>query len=128
MFTRTLGAAMTGIVVCILGVNAADDKDSPKKTYEVPKNAIAGKIKTVDIKAGTFTITLKDGKDRKFTVDDKTEFFGPKGGDRGTGAKGLEDGCMQKGYEVKVVPTKDAKIAKDVHLPNRKTAEEKGKS
>jgi hypothetical protein len=128
MFTRTLGIATLGLVVCIFGANAAQDKDSPKKTYEVPKNAIAGKIKAVDVKTATFTITLKDGKDRKFTVDDKTEFWGPKGGDRGTGAKGLEDDCMEKGYEIKVVPAKDTKIAKDVHLPNRKTAQEKGKS
>jgi hypothetical protein len=128
MLTRTLGVAMAGIVVCILGAQAAQDKDSPKKTYEVPKNAIAGKVKTVDVKAATFTITLKDGKDRKFTVDDKTEFWGPKGGDRGTGAKGLEDDCMEKGYEIKVVPAKDTKIAKDVHLPNRKSNGDKGKS
>jgi hypothetical protein len=50
----------------------------------------------------------------------KTEFWGPKGGDRGTGPKGLADECMAKGYEIKVVPAKDATVAKDVYLPNRK--------
>jgi hypothetical protein len=44
----------------------------------------------------------------------------PKGGDRGTGVKGLEDDCMAAGYEIKVVATKDGKTAKDVYLPNRK--------
>jgi hypothetical protein len=42
----------------------------------------------VDEKAAKFTITIK-GKDKTFTVDAKTEFWGPKGGDRGTGPKGL---------------------------------------
>jgi|SRR6516162_7715566 hypothetical protein len=60
------------------------------------------------------------GKDKTFTVDAKTEFWGPKGGDRGTGPKGLADECMAKGYEIKVVPTKDPTVAKDVYLPNRK--------
>jgi hypothetical protein len=54
-------------------------------------------------------------------VDDKTEFWGPKGGDRGTGHKGLKDDCMAVGYEIKVVPAKDGKTAKDVYLPVRKT-------
>jgi hypothetical protein len=44
----------------------------------------------------------------------------PKGGDRGTGPKGLADECMAKGYEIKVVPAKDPAVAKDVYLPNRK--------
>jgi hypothetical protein len=34
----------------------------------------------------------------------KTEFWGPKGGDRGTGPKGLGDECVAKGYDIKVVP------------------------
>ena len=50
----------------------------------------------------------------------KTEFWGPKGGDRGTGPKGLADECMAKGYEINVVPAKDPTVAKDVYLPNRK--------
>jgi hypothetical protein len=65
------------------------------------------------------SITVK-GKDKTFTVDAKTEFWGPKGGDRGTGPKGLADECMAKGYEIKVVPAKDPTVAKDVYLPNRK--------
>ena len=66
-----------------------------------------------------FTITVK-GKDKTFTVDAKTEFWGPKGGDRGTGPKGLMDECMAKGYEIRIVPAKDLIVAKDVYLPNKK--------
>jgi hypothetical protein len=72
-----------------------------------------------------FTITPKDGKDKTFKVDAKTEFWGPKGGDRGTGPKGLADECMAKGYEIKVVPAKAPTIAKDVYLPNRKKGDKK---
>jgi hypothetical protein len=100
------------------------DKD---KKFEIPKDAIEGTVKSVDKKAPSFTITLKDGKDRTFKVTTKTEFWGPKGGDRGTGAKGLDDDCMAKGYEIKVGATKDGKNAKNVYLPNRKSEENKDK-
>jgi hypothetical protein len=90
-----------------------------KKKFEVPKNAVTGTVKSVDEKKSSFSITTK-GKERTFLVDDKTEFWGPKGGDRGTGAKGLKDDCMAPGYEIKVMPRKDGKTAKDVFLPDRK--------
>jgi len=139
MFARTLGFAIVGLVLCGLSLDAmgqgkdkdakdkkdaVKDKDTPKdkKKFEVPKDAVSGTVKSVDLKANSFTITPSDKKDRTYTVDDKTEFWGPKGGDRGTGPKGLKDDCMEKGYEVKVVATaKDMKVAKDVYLANRKT-------
>ena len=73
----------------------------------------------MDEKAAKLRITVK-GKDKTFTVDAKTEFWGPKGGDGGTGPKGLADDCMAKGYEIKVMPAKDQTVAKDVYLPNKK--------
>jgi hypothetical protein len=122
MFTRTLGFAILGVSLCAFGLQAGGGgKDGKDKKFEIPKDAIAGTVKSVDLKASKFTITLSDGKNRTFSVDDKTEFWGPKGGDRGTGATGLKDDCMAKGYEIRVVATKDAKKAKDVYLPTRKT-------
>src|SRR6516225_11944565 len=117
MFTRAFGVAVVLTVLAALGqsVGAGD-----KKKFEIPNDAIAGTVKSVDEKAAKFTITLKDGKDKTFTVDAKTEFWGPKGGDSGTGPKGLADECMAKGYEIKVMPAKDATVAKDVYLPNKK--------
>src|SRR5262249_21159440 len=97
----------------------AGAQDKGKKVP--PKDAIAGTVKSVDLKANSFTLTVTGGKDRTFGVDDKTEFWGPKGGDRGTGPKGLKDDTMSKGYEIKVVAAKDGKTAKEVFLPNRKT-------
>lgn len=107
----------------------AKDKDAKKdgKKFEIPKDAIAGTVKSVDMAKATFTITLKDKKDRTFGVDKATEFWGPKGGDRGTGPDGLKDDCMAAGYEIRVVPTKDGKTAKDVYLPNRKPDTKKDK-
>src|SRR5580765_16098 len=147
MFARALaGFAVVGLVLCGLSYDAvgqtgkaqtgkagqtakktdkAATSQTAKKKFEVPKDAIAGTVKSVDLKADTFTITLADKKDRTFKVDAKTEFWGPKGGDRGTGPAGLKDDCMEAGYEIKVTPAKDAKVAQDVYLPNRK-AEKKG--
>jgi hypothetical protein len=130
MRLRTIGLALLGAILCCalaLDGAAGGGKDTKKKEpgtgkkFEVPKDAIAGTVKSLDKKAPSFTITLKDKKDRTFLVDKATEFWGPKGGDRGTGPKGLDDDCMAAGYEIKVVPTKDGKTAKDVYLPVRKS-------
>jgi hypothetical protein len=123
-WSRAMHAIRTLAVFCLLVVVAlasAAGGDKDKKKFEIPNDAIAGTIKFLDLKKATFTIELPKGKLRKFSVDDKTEFWGPKGGDRGTGAKGLEDECMAVGYEIKVVPAKDSKIAKDVYLPVKKS-------
>jgi hypothetical protein len=117
MFARAFGVAVVATVLAALTLQAVGAGD--KKKFEIPKDAIAGTVKSVDEKAAKFTITVK-GKDKTFTVDAKTEFWGPKGGDRGMGPKGLADECMAKGYEIKVVPAKAPTVAKDVYLPNRK--------
>ena len=117
MFTRAFGVAIVATVLVALSLQSVGAGD--KKKFEIPKDAIAGTVKSVDEKAAKFTITVK-GKDKTFTVDAKTEFWGPKGGDRGTGPKGLADDCMAKGYEIKVVPAKDQTVAKGVYLPNKK--------
>ena len=111
------------------GITTALQKDAKKdvgKKFEVPKDAIEGEVKAVDMAKATFTVTLKSKKDRTFAVDKATEFWGPKGGDRGTGPDGLKDDCMAVGYQIRVLPTKDGKTAKDVYLPVRK-AEKKDK-
>ena len=110
-------------ILLLLGASLSDVATGgvKDKKFEVPKDAFAGTIKAVDEKKSSFTITLEKGKDRTFLVDKATEFWGPKGGDRGTGPKGLSDDCMAKGYEIKVVPAKDGKTAKDVYLPARKS-------
>jgi hypothetical protein len=39
--------------------------------------------------------------------------WGPKSGDRGTGAKGLKDNCVALGYAIKVAVAMNGKTAKD---------------
>ena len=121
MIARTFSFVIVSLALLGATFHAVGQDKGKDKKFEVPKNAIAGTVKGVDLKASTFTITLENKKDRTFKVDEKTEFWGPKGGDRGTGSKGLSDDCMEKGYEIKVVPAKDAKVAKDVYLPTRKS-------
>ncbi len=131
MHARRIGLAIAALSLFAIGLQfgvgvtdaQGEKKDSTAKDnkFEVPKHAIVGKIKSVNLKTPGFTITLATGTVRTFGVDEKTEFWGPKGGDRGTGANGLKDDCMEKGYEVKVVATKDGKVAKDVYLDVRKT-------
>ena len=119
---RVLGCSVLAIAFVGLGLEANPGKD---KKFQIPKDAHFGKVKKVDLKEPSFTLTMKNGKDHKFLVDDKTEFYGPRGGDRGTGPAGLKDDCMEKGYEVGVVATKDGKTAREVHLPVRKSEADK---
>jgi hypothetical protein len=117
-----LGLVLCALVLHASGATAQKDggKDTGKK-FEIPKDAIEGTVKAVDMTKATFTITQKDKKDHTYAVDKATEFWGPKGGDRGTGPAGLKDDCMAIGYEIQIVATKDGKTAKDVYLPVRKT-------
>jgi hypothetical protein len=116
-----VGLASLFLVVALALQASGQGKDKDKK-FEVPKDAISGTVQFVDLKGSSFTIAVEKAKgNRAFFVDDKTEFWGPKGGDRGTGAKGLKDDCMAAGYTIKVVATKDGKTAKDVYLPARKS-------
>ncbi len=134
MFARTLGMTVFGIALCGLFLQAglAQDKAKDKakdqaqdKKFEIPKDVIVGTVKSVNLKESHFTIKLESGKDKTFAVTSKTEFWGPKGGDRGTGPDGLKDDCMEKGYMIKVDATKDGKNAKNVYLPVRKSDEKK---
>jgi hypothetical protein len=108
------------LLVVALALQASGQGKDKDKKFEVLKDAVAGTVKSVDLKASSFTIIPVKGKDRTFLVDDKTAFRGLNGGDRGTGAKGLKDDCMAPGYAIKVAVAKDGKTAMDVFLPNRK--------
>ena len=124
MLARILGFTFLGLTLsaAFFDYEAGGGKDKDVKDKIDTKKVVdvTGTISSVDMKGGSFTIVVEK-KDRKFIVTDDTKFIGPKGGKRGTGKEGLSDDCMQKGYEIRVVPAKDAKNAGEVHLPNRKT-------
>lgn len=126
MLARILGFTFLGLTLCAFTIEAGGGKDKDVKDKKEIKKVedVTGTVSSVDKKAGSFTIVVEK-KDRKFLVTDDTKFIGPKGGKRGTGKEGLDDDCMAKGYEIRVVPTKDAKSAAEVHLPNRKTEKDK---
>src|SRR4051794_12756223 len=101
MFARTLGCTVLGLAVLCYGtevgaggkdvkdkvVKDAKDKEEPKRG-EIPKGAIAGKMKSVNLKEKSFTIVLESGKDRSFDVTKETKFIGPRGG---LSEEGLKD-------------------------------------
>ena len=116
---HAIGCVVLGIVLC-MGSDQAQG-GGKDKTKETLKDMVAGKVKSVDSVKSMFTITLESGKDRMFAVDDATKFIGPKGGK----GKGLKDDRMAKGFTVKVLPGKDGKTAKEVHLALRKKKTEK---
>ena len=118
---RWLHAASLGSLCLALAFTFDANGQQKDKKFEIPKDAIAGKVKSVDMKAPSFVLSPDKGKDRTFLVDKTTEFWGPKGGDRGTGPDGLKDDCMAPGYEIQVQASKDGKTAKNVYLPNRKS-------
>ena|SRR5579864_454133 len=104
-----------GIALCMAsGQTSQGGKDKDKDKDDA---LVVGKVKTVNVTKRNFTITLESGKDRIFAVTKNTKFIGPKGG---KAKDGLKDDRMAKGYEVKVLPFKGGKTAKEVHLPYRK--------
>jgi hypothetical protein len=119
MLARILGCTFLGLALCTFSIEAGGGKD--KKLTDV-----TGTVASVDKKGSSFIISVNN-KERKFIVTADTKFLGPKGGKRGTGKTGLNDDCMAKGYEIRVVPAKDPKNAAEVHLPNRKTDAKKDK-
>ncbi len=112
MWLRMSGGLLV-VVAFTVGSLEGQDKKAPLGVKE-----IVGKVKVVDMTKKTFTITLADGKDRLFQVKPETKFVGPKGG---VSKEGLTDDRMAKGYEIKVTPAKDEKVAAVVKLPLRKS-------
>src|SRR5262245_39691902 len=106
---RLLGCALLGLAVCAAGLAAQGEKE------------VVGKVKAVDLKKQSVTLTTEGGKDRAFRVDEKTRFVGPRGG---VSKDGLKDDRLAKGSEVKVTPAPDGKTAREVRLPVRKKAEQ----
>ncbi len=109
---RVLASILVLAAVVALQADAGGDKGKGKDD----KKLIMGKVKSVDTVKNAFTITLEGGKDRMFGVNDQTKFIGPKGGK----GDGLKDDRMDKGYEVKILPSADGKVAMEVHLAFRK--------
>lgn len=138
MLSRLLGFALVSLTLCGLAVQAGGAKkvDPPKvepkdvkkaaeeKSEFDEKNALVGVVKSVDKKDKSVVLHMeKSKKDRTFNITSKTEFFGPRGGDRNS--TGIDDDCLAPGYELKVVPTKDGRNAAAIQFDVRKGEEKK---
>jgi len=110
---RVFASVLMLVAAVTLDSNAGGDKAKVDA-----KKLVVGKVKSVDLEKSKFTLALEGDKQRTFTVTDDTKFIGPKGGK----GDGLKDDRMDKGYEVKVLPSTDGKVAMEVHLPFRKKA------
>lgn len=134
MFARLLALAVASGLICFsAGVAVAGEKDakdqgdkdkSETKVFAIPKDAVAGKMLSVNVKVNTITFTVKaSGKERTFKVDKETKFIGPRGG---PSEEGIKDDRLNKGYEVFVLADSSGDVAREVHLPFRmKTVKDK---
>jgi tetratricopeptide (TPR) repeat protein len=111
-----VGACVLSVLALVVAIGALiwvlyheGEKDS--------KGVVAGKVKEVNVKENGLTITLANGEDRNFLVDQNTEFYCSPDGDHRTGPAGLKDDCLKKGHAIKVVAGTDGKTAVNVHVP-----------
>ena len=103
------------------------EKKADEKREFDEKDALLGVVKSVDKTKSSVTLHMeKSKKDRTFGLTSKTEYFGPRGGDRNS--TGIDDECLAPGYDVKVVPTKDGRNAAAVQFDVRKGEEKKAET
>jgi hypothetical protein len=108
---RTFSALVLGAAVCATGLFSADAQETKKPDKPEIKGGIEAKVKKVDAEQGTLTVTIKEGRDRTFTVTDDTTIVGPRGG---VVRRRLKDPRFHPGMEITVVASGNA--AKELHL------------
>jgi hypothetical protein len=102
---------------------SAPAKPKPATTTEKPdvKGTPATVVK-VDLAKMTLTVKV-DGRNIDLTIGEETKFIGPRGGNRGTGEKGLKDDVLAPGAEIHFVGSKSGKQVEEIHLPVRKSSD-----
>jgi len=97
---------------------STSEKPKPDSDKPEPKGTEAVVVK-VDV--AKMVLTVKVGnRAMDLSIGDETKFIGPRGGDRGEGAKGLKDDVLTPGAEIRFVQGK-GKTVEEVHLPVRKS-------
>jgi hypothetical protein len=84
--------------------------------------AVAGdkdvKATLVKVDAKEMVLTVKVGGDtKKYDVNDKTKFIGPKGG---VSDKGINDERLVAGVQLRLVVAANNRTLHEVHIPERK--------
>jgi hypothetical protein len=108
-------SVVVGLAICLHGLSA-QDSDKEKKDSTKRTKVIQGKVLKADSVAETIIIITDDAKERMFTTDPSTKFFGPKGRSR----KGLDDRWFKEGNEVMITPDASGKKAIVVRTVVRK--------
>jgi hypothetical protein len=72
----------------------------------------------VDSAKNTVRVRTPDGKQTDLTIDDQTQFIGPRGG---VSKEGIKDDRLRVGAQLKI--TMDGKTVKEIHLPYRNARE-----
>jgi hypothetical protein len=124
MFRSLLSSLMGLALLCQPAL--AQKKEEPKKDAvkkEEPKGQTV-KVKSVDEKTGTLTVTTADGKTMTFKVNMDVKIVGPLGG---VSKERLKDDRLQAGKEINVVLGADKKTLKEIRLTIRAAAPPKDK-
>jgi predicted RNA-binding protein len=102
-----------------------DPKKDPKKDVKEAKvettkeiKGTKGTVTKIDAAKNTFLLTTEEGKKMEFSIGDKTEFIGPRGG---VSKEGVKDDRFVAGAEVIIVTGGAGKAVAEVHLPYRKS-------
>jgi hypothetical protein len=108
---RTLGALVTGAMICAVGLFSAQAQEAKKSEKAEIPGGIEGTIKGVDKEKGTVSVLTPNGKTQTFTVTEDTTIVGARGG---RVRSRLNDRRFREGLDITVVPT--GTKAKELHL------------
>ncbi len=108
---RSLGALVTGAIICAVGLFSAQAQEAKKSEKAEIPGGIEGTIKGVDKEKGTVSVLTPNGKTQTFTVTDDTTIVGARGG---RVRSRLNDRRFREGLDITVVPT--GTKAKELHL------------
>src|SRR5262249_13253234 len=97
---------------------STSEKPKPDASKSEAKGTEAIVVK-VDVTKMILTVKV-DNRTMDLPIGEETKFIGPRGGDRGEGAKGLKDDVLAPGAEIRFVQGK-GKTVEEVHLPVRKS-------
>ena len=120
---RLLGSAVLFAAIVVVGpLSGQDDVKKPvKKDAKVIKDGIVGKVESVNEDKGTLTVKLEDGKEKVFSINDKTDILGPRGG---VIRSRLGDKRFKDKISVTIVMDEEGKVAKAIYLGiDRKTTD-----
>jgi hypothetical protein len=108
---RTLGALVTGAMICAVGLFSAQAQETKKSEKAEIPGGIEGTIKGVDKEKGTVSVLTPNGKTQTYTVTEDTTIVGARGG---RVRSRLNDRRFREGLDITVVPT--GTKAKELHL------------